>query len=167
MRLLISIPVLLLLWLAGCANYQLGNNVELPFKSVYVKPVVNHSFAPQAEVSLTQQVTEDLVRSGQVKTTTESSADTTLEIILIDYQRGVTATSARDTQSARAFSLTLTALVTFKNNRTGEVYIDQREITATQQAFTEGGFIQSEYQAMPILTRNLADMISGQVLSAW
>lgn len=155
-----------LLLAAGCANYQLGDRVEMPFSTVYVKPVINRSFAPQAEVILANQVIEDLNRSGQVKTA-DAGSETTLEIILSDYQRGVTATRPQDTQQARAFSLTLTATVTLTNNRTGEIYIEQRELTASQQAFTDGGFIQSEYQAMPILTRKLAEMISDQVLGAW
>lgn len=166
MRLLLLIPALLGLFLTGCSHYQLGDDVAVPFQRVYVPPVVNHSFAPQAEVLLADQLIEDLNRSGQVKTG-EAGADAILEIILIDYDRGVTATSARDTQSARAFSLTLTAQVTLKNTKTGEIYIDKRAITATQQAFTEGGFIQSEYQAMPALTRTLAEMIANQVLGAW
>lgn len=155
-----------LLWLSGCANYQLGDRVDLPFQTVYVEPVVNHSFAPQAEVILAKQVIEDLNRGGQVKTA-DAKADATLSIVLSDYQRGVTATRPQDTQQARAFSLTLTASITLTNNRTGEVYLEQREITASQQAFTDGGFIQSEYQAMPVLTRQLAEKISNQVLSAW
>ncbi len=166
MRLLLILPVLLGLLLSGCANYQLGDSVEMPFKSVYVKPVVNHSFAPQAEVILANQVIEDLNRSGQVKTA-EKGADATLSIVLSDYQRGVTATRPQDTQQARAFSLTLTATITLTNNKTGEVYIKQHELTASQDAFTDGGFIQSEYQAMPILTRKLAQMISSQILGAW
>jgi len=155
-----------LLLLAGCANYQLGNKVELPFQTVYVKPVINHSFAPQAEVILANQLIEDLNRSGRVKTA-DAGADATLDIVLTDYDRGVTATRPQDTQQARAFSLTLIATVTLTNNRTGEVYIEKRELSASQQAFTDGGFIQSEYQAMPILTRKLAEMISDQVLGAW
>ncbi|MGE9296831.1 MAG: LptE family protein [Puniceicoccales bacterium] len=167
MRSLLSLTALLGLWLcAGCANYQLGDRVDMPFQTVYVKPVVNRSFAPQAEVLLANQIIEDLNRSGQVKTA-DADADTTLSIVLLDYERGVTATRATDTQVARAFALTLTARITLKNNRTGEVYLEQREITASQQAFTEGGFIQSEYQAMPILTRKLAKEITDQVLGAW
>lgn len=167
MRLLFILPAVLGLFLAaGCANYQLGDRVEMPFDTVYVPPVVNHSFAPQAEVVLANQVIEDLNRSGQVKTS-EKGADATLSIVLSDYQRGVTATRPQDTQQARAFSLTLTATITLKNNKTGEVYIEQRELTASQQAFTDGGFIQSEYQAMPVLTRKLAEMITQQVLGAW
>ncbi|MBK1858794.1 LPS assembly lipoprotein LptE [Cerasicoccus arenae] len=167
MRLILLFPALMgLLLAAGCANYQMGDHVEVPFKTVYVKPVINRSFAPQAEVILANQLIEDLNRSGQVKTA-DPGADVTLNIVLSDYQRGVSATRPQDTQQARAFTLTLTATVTLINNKTGEVYIEQRNITAQQQAFTEGGFIQSEYQAMPILTRKLAEMISSQVLGAW
>ncbi|WP_309398211.1 LPS assembly lipoprotein LptE [Cerasicoccus maritimus] len=167
MRLLALVPALLCLWLAaGCANYQLGDNVELPFKTVYVEPIVNKSFAPQAEVTLANQLIADLNKSGQVKIA-DKGADTTLKVVLIDYQKGVAATQANDTQVARAFTLMLTAQVTLTNNKTGEVYIQKRELMATQQAFTNGGFIQSEYQAMPVLTRSLAEKIANQVLGAW
>ncbi|WP_309382737.1 LptE family protein [Cerasicoccus frondis] len=167
MRLLSLFPVLLCIWLvSGCANYQLGDKVEVPFKTVYVPPIINRSFAPQAEVTLASQVIEDLNQSGQVKVA-EGGADAKLSIILSNYEKGVSATQSTDTQAARAFTLILTATITLTDNRTGEVYIDQRNITATQQAFTNGGFIQSEYQAMPVLTRSLAEKISNQVLGAW
>ncbi|MEO0796325.1 MAG: LPS assembly lipoprotein LptE [Verrucomicrobiota bacterium] len=167
MRQTLIIFTLLGAWLlGGCSNYQLGDRVEMPFKSVYVAPIINRSFAPQAEVILANQVIEDLNRSGQVKTGDKYS-DVSLKIILIDYQRGVTATRPQDTQVARAYNLTLTAQVTLINNKTGEVYIERREISTSQQAFTEGGFIQSEYQAMPVLTRKLAQEITEQVLGAW
>jgi len=158
-------PMLLLLG-AGCANYQLGSRVDMPFETVYVKPIINRSFAPQAEVILADQIIEDLNRSGQVSTA-DAGADTTLEVVLLDYDRGVTATRSTDTQVARAFALTLTARMTLTNNKTGEVYIEQRDVIASQQAFTEGGFIQSEYQAMPVLTRKMAKAITDQVLGAW
>jgi len=167
MRQFVLISTLLSLWLgAGCASYQLGDRVDMPFDTVYVKPIINRSFAPQAEVVLADQIIEDLNRSGQVKTA-GVDADATLEVVLIDYQRGVTATREADTQEARAFALTLTAKMTLTNNKTGEVYIAQRDIITSQQAFTEGGFIQSEYQAMPVLTRKMAKEITGQVLGAW
>lgn len=167
MRFLFLVPALLCLWLApGCANYQLGDKAAVPFKTVYVKPIINRSFAPQAEVTLASQIITDLNQSGRVKTA-EPGADATLEVILVDYQKAVSATEARDTQAARGFSLYLTAWVTLKNNKTGEVYLENFPVTAEQQAFTSGGFIQSEYQAMPVLTRQLAENISNQVLGAW
>ena len=39
-------------FISGCNSYQLGNPAELPFESIYIKPVSNDSFAPQAQEGL-------------------------------------------------------------------------------------------------------------------
>ena len=54
-------------FISGCNSYQLGNPVELPFESIYIKPVSNDSFAPQAQTLLSTQIRDAFIRDGRTK----------------------------------------------------------------------------------------------------
>ena len=43
---------ILLLILSGCSSYQMGIPDKLPFATIYVEPVENQTFAPQADVRI-------------------------------------------------------------------------------------------------------------------
>ena len=75
-------------FISGCNSYQLGNPVELPFESIYIKPVSNDSFAPQAQALLSMQIRDAFIRDGRTKlVTSREAADAVLLINLTDYKR--------------------------------------------------------------------------------
>lgn len=158
---------LLACFIAGCSHYHLGGPGELPFKTVYVPPVKNSSFAPQVQAMLTQQVIAKLQEQQAVKIVSSSSADVTLYVTVTDYDRDVASTQASDTFLAESFNLIMVADVTLADNRTGKNLITSRPIEASQQAFVTGGFQPSEYQAMPVLTEEVASKVSDMVTSVW
>lgn len=163
----------------GCQSYQFGHPAELPFKSIYIKPVTNDSFAPQAQALLSAQVREAFIRDGRARlVTSEDAADAVLLIHLTEYDRRAAARQSNDTAIARDFDLTLTAAVSLFNPNKGDYYFRERVLRERSNAYvndpyaTPGtaqtqDFLQSEYQAMPRLTRNLARKIADEVLSPW
>lgn len=155
------------LLLGGCGRYQLGRNAEPPFRSVYVKPVSNASFAPQAQALLTTQVREAFLHDGLVQVRTEDEADAVLEIVLQDFRRTVAATRIEDTGLAEKLRLELRADCTLSDSRTGQVYFKNRLMTATADSFPEESSQQAEFQTMPTLTQNLARRIAYEVLQVW
>ena len=152
--------------LSGCHHYQLGMPSELPFKTVYVAPVENSSFAPQAQAVLAQQVIDALMREG-VKVTDAHRADATLSIELVDYTRTVSATQPEDTLLAQSFAAEIKATAALVDNRSGLVYFSDRLHASSQQVFVDEGFQSSEYQAMPAVLRQLAANIVSTVVSTW
>ena len=161
-------PVIGLLFLAGCAHYRLGDTGKLAFTTIYVAPARNISRLPQAQAILTTQVREALAQDGRVAlANSPQSADATLEIVIRDYHRDVASVRETDTALARKFTLTLAVDCTLRDNRNGTVYFADRPIDTQRDAFTDGGQIQAEYQAVPLLAESLAKKITRAVLDVW
>lgn len=165
-----ALPTIITLLVASlfsaCSHYQLGTPAELPFKTVYVAPAANESFAPQVQAVLSQQIADALLREG-VKLAGESSADATLEVTITRYERDASATQSGDTALAESFNLIIDATATLTNSKTGEAYFTNRPHSSNQHAFIEGGFQTSEYQATPVLLERLAQQIKNSVVSVW
>ena len=166
-------------FVSGCHSYQLGNPVELPFESIYIKPVSNDSFAPQAQALLSTQIRDAFIRDGRTKlVTSREAADAVLLINLTDYKRYAAARQSDDTTSAASFSLVLAAEVSLFNQNKGDYYFLKRIINESSSAYVNNpysdpaaaqtqDFLQMEYQAMPRLTHDLSRRIADLVLSTW
>lgn len=152
---------------SGCGRYQLGRHVEPPFRSIYIKPVSNTSFAPQAQAILSLQLREDFLLDGLVLAAHEGDADAILEITLRNFDRQIAATRQDDTEIAEKIRLALSASCTLLDRRTGRVYFKDRPVSATADSFPDDRSQQAQYQSMPVLTRNLARRISYEVLQVW
>lgn len=154
--------------LFGCQHYQMGSPATLSFDSIYIEPIRNDSFAPQAQALLDQQLTMAFMEDARVKVAREDDAEALLSIVLVDYRTNISATEESDTAVGRSFNLTLVAHCTLVDAQTGDVlFLRDIPVSATVDAFADEGFQQSEYQAMPVLTRNLAKNIRDLTLSGW
>lgn len=152
----------------GCANYQLGTGGKLTFSSVYVEPVENSTLLPQARALLSTQVREALARDGRVRLANSASeADATLHLVIRDYHRDMASVQERDTGLARKFILTLGVDCTLHDNRTDRDLFARRRVTTQRDAFTDGGQLRSEYQALPLLAESLAQKVAHAVLDVW
>ncbi|MEM8867141.1 MAG: LPS assembly lipoprotein LptE [Verrucomicrobiota bacterium] len=174
----LCLSALALLLTSGCRSYQLGHAGELPYDSIFVKPAQNNSYAPQAQALLSSDLRQKILRDTRVKlVATEANADVILYIDIVDYDRRPTARSEADTVVARDFDLTLTARCSLYDQENGRYLFQNREVSQRTNAYTENpyaqtlaeqqGFLQSEYNAMPLLTRDLAQKIADEVLRTW
>ena len=166
-------------FISGCNSYQLGNPVELPFELIYIKPVSNDSFAPQAQALLSTQIRGAFIRDGRTKlVTSREAADAVLLINLTDYKRYPAARQSEDTTTAASFSLVLAAEVSLFNQNKGDYYFQERIIKESSSAYVDNpyatpavaqtqDFLQIEYQAVPRLTHDLSRRIADEVLSTW
>lgn len=152
---------------SGCARYQLGRQAEPPFRSIYVLPVSNASFAPQAQAILTQQIREAFLHDGLVRVENEDKADAVLEVVLKDFQENVVATRAEDSVLAEKLRLELVADCTLTDSSSGKIYFEDRPVSAAADSFPEDRSQQAEFRAMPVLTQNLARRITYEVLQVW
>jgi len=155
--------------LAGCANYSLGPTGALPFKSLYVAPAQSKAYVPQAQAPVTEFVRQSLLQEGTVTLADQANADATLDIILTDYHRSIAATAQSNTLNARSYILTLVASCTLVNNRTGKVYFKDRLVTASTETYVSesNDFSEPEYQAIPLLARELGRKIKDTVVGTW
>ena len=168
-----------LAFISGCNSYQLGKPFELPFESIYIKPVTNDSFAPQAQTLLSTQIRDAFIRDGRTKlVTSREAADAVLLINLTEYNRYPAARQSEDTTTADSFSLVLAAEVSLFNQNKGDYYFLKRIINESSSAYVDNpyatpavaqtqDFLQMEYQAMPRLTHDLSRRIADEVLNTW
>lgn len=166
-RSFLSVTFLLVALFTGCTHYHMGAPATLSFQSIYIEPIRNESYAPQAQALLADQLATAFIEDGRVRITSQKKADALLEITLKDFEKNVSATEESDTLVGRSFNITLVAQCTLINTKTGDILLHEVPISSTIDAFVDTGFQQSEYQAMPVLTRDLAKKIRDRVLSGW
>ena len=166
-------------FISGCNSYQLGNPAELPFESIYIKPVSNDSFAPQAQALLSTHIRDAFIRDGRIKlVTSRKAADAVLLVNLYEYKRYAAARQSEDTITAASFSLVLAAEVSLLNQNKGDYYFLKRTISESSSTYADNpyatpaaaqtqDFLQMEYQAMPRLTHDLSRRIADEVLNTW
>ncbi len=153
---------------AGCSHYRLGQPTKLPFRTLYVVPVANNSYAPQVQVPLTNDIVQSFLRDGTVQITKDKhTADVVLAVTISDYKRNVSTTREDDTFLARSYDVTLEAECTLTDQRTDKVYFENRNVSATNEVFFDSGFQSDEYQDIPKLTRELGREVRDLVLSNW
>jgi len=170
-----------LLCISGCASYQLGSSAEVPFKTLYVEPVTNDSYAPQAQAAVSAKIRDVLIRDGRIQLVTKpEKADAILSVNLTDYTRTGNTRRSVDTERAQDFQVQLKAEVSLFNQTAGSYYFTDRTLAETTYAYADDpyqgtlntsfgtqSFLAAEYQAMPILARGLARQIADTILSSW
>ncbi len=154
--------------LAACANYQLGTGDKVKFSTLFIEPVKSTAAIPQAQVLITTQVREAFIRDGRVALVdSPDAAEAVLQITLTGYDRTVAVSQPTDTGLARRFDLALQAHAKLTDNRTKQVYFDQRPLTAKRGVFIDSGLVPSEYQTLPLLAEQLANETVHAVLDVW
>lgn len=158
----------------SCSHYQLGTDAPLPFRTLYVAPVTNQTQLPQAREIVTAQLRETLAHDARVTLlNAPEAADATLTVVLTDYHREIATVREGDTGLARKFNLTLGATCTLSDRRSGagpggaRNFFEHRVVSAQRESFTDGGQLQSEYQALPLLADSLAAKVAHLVLDVW
>ncbi|MBE6412370.1 MAG: hypothetical protein E7036_07460 [Opitutales bacterium] len=157
------------IFMSGCSNYRLaGTPTDLPFSSVYVKPVRNDSYAPQATNLLTNAISNAINQTPQLKTAYEGDAQATLSTTLIDYRRVPIATRADDTALAASYAMEAVAVCTLTRSN-GDVVFKNRKVKARAMLYMGGNndVIGNEYQNMPVLMRELGGKIKDAVIGIW
>ena len=164
----ILISVAGLAGLAGCAHYQLGTGAAPTFHTLYVAPVANKTLLPQSQAILATQVREAFVRDGRVTlVNSAAAAEATLSVVITDYHRDIRVVREGDTGLARKYDLTLGVTCALRDNRTGTDILANRLVSAQREAFTDGGQLQSEYQALPLLAETVAGKLVHAALDVW
>ncbi len=117
---------------------------------------------------LSTRLRETFARDGRVAlTNSASAADATLTVVINLYQREVAVVREGDTGLARKFNVTLGAICTLRENRTGRLIFENRPITAMREVFTDSGQLQAEYQTLPLLAEALSAKVAHAALNVW
>ena len=154
--------------IAGCGHYRLGTDSKPSFSTLHVNVVKNETLLPQAVAIVTNHVREAFLKDGRVKLVNAAEeADATLTLTLEDYRREVAVVRPDDTGLARRYDLVLRVRGELRDNRTQKTFFAGRPFEVRRGAFTDGGQLQAEYQALPLLAEKLAQDAVRSTLETW
>ncbi|MBL9186162.1 MAG: hypothetical protein JNK23_01655 [Opitutaceae bacterium] len=152
----------------GCSHYRLGTGTTPAFRTLHVEPVANRTLLPQSQAVVASHLREAFARDTRVQlANSPAGADATLSLTLVGYRREIAAVREGDTGLARKFNITLEALCTLRDTKGGKIIFENRPVSATREAFTDGGQLQAEYQLLPLLAQALADKVVHTSLDTW
>jgi hypothetical protein len=163
----------------GCNHYQMGAGPAPSFATIYIEPAKNKTTLAQSRELVSTMVREAFIRDGRVELVDrQADADVSLQVTLVKYKRDNAANREDDNGLARKFTLKLTASCSLRDNRTGRMLFDGREIEVQREAFTDNGLglvpfgtsndqLQSEYNTLPLLAELLSDRVTHAVLDVW
>jgi hypothetical protein len=165
--------------LQGCSHYHMGAGPAPSFSTLYIPPTKNKTTIAQSQVTLTTMVRNAFMKDGRVEVVDdEHDADATLTITLTNYRRDNAANREDDNGLARKFTLRLSAVMTLRDNRTGEMLFKDRTVEVQREAFVDNGLgsvpfgvvnnqLQSEYNTFPLLADLLATKATHAALDVW
>lgn len=162
--------------ISACKSYHLGLPAEISFNTLYIAPVENHSYAPQAQAMLSAMLRENFNRDTRVRVVAEKeNADAHLLVDLTEYERNSTVRNPRDTAIADSFDIRLGATASLLDQRTATYIFKTLPVQATTNAYTRNPYDDnaiidyqlSERQAMEQLSRDIARRVTDTVLSPW
>jgi len=164
-----ALLLLPLLFLCGCGSYHLGNPglANLSFKTLYIKPVINKTFVPQAQALLSEQLIRFFQQSGIDVTQSEESADATLIVVMDKYFYRIFSSKSTDTTLASSFVVVLQANCSLIDNKSCCPLFENTKIASTFNAEANDSVQRVLYQDMPILTQKLANQIRNLVTGTW
>lgn len=164
-----SFILVLLFVFPACSHYRWGNPGldTLPFQTLYVKPVINKTFIPEAQALVSQQLIRYLQQSGVCITQCEEDADAVLIVVLRNYCQKTITTERSDTTLASSFNVSVQAVCTLIDNMNCGTWFSDQCVSASINAEADDSVQQVLYQDMPVLTAKLADQIRNLVIGTW
>ena len=154
------------LFFQSCSHYQAGDGSSLPFSTLKLSPIINRSQAPQITQVLNHDLRQAFIQSGRVVIESDG-ADAQLNVTLTRYDRENIATNSQDTGLARKYALTLQATCELTRSGSNSAYFSNRPVSVTLDIFLDSGQTRAETNAIPLLSKKLAEAIANEVLQTW
>lgn len=149
----------------GC--YHLGSPSNLPFTRLYIAPVENDTYVPQAQSLVSSQLRKQFLREGRIVVDHKEDADAILYTKLTQYTTSTAATNEKETGLPQSFSFGLTATISLYSCQEDKMLLTNKSISSSIVTQIDGGAQISEYQSIPTLAQELALKIKETLLNPW
>jgi hypothetical protein len=162
MRLIRSFQLLLALFLAGCAGYELGPTQDrlAGSQTVQVNHFANKTLEPRLSEPVTLSLRRQLQQDGTFQLNTKNDGDIIVSGTVVDYIRRGLSFLPGDTRTARDYQITIVAWVTAKERTSGRVLLDRR-VSGQSTIRVGNDLVSAERQALPLVAEDLARNITG------
>jgi len=149
------------LWLTGCASYQLGptNGTAAGERSIEVQFFQNKTGEPRLIEAVTASLRKTLQQDGTYKLDTRGESDVVVTGTLLKYQRGGVTFQPSDVRTVRDYNIVLTAKVVARDRTSGKVLLD-RVISGRTTLRAGSDLASAERQTLPNLAEDLARNIT-------
>lgn len=159
--------------LSSCSHYSVRVHDSLPFKSLYLNTVVNESFAPNLHALFQNQLRQTVLEQTPLTLSKNADlADVQLDLRLVNYERSARSLSSSDTGRFNALNLTIGVELSLYDRKAGVYLIEKTLLSSSEPIFfdrTNGNsnLSEIEYEALPRISRKLAEAVIHQILSHW
>lgn len=156
--------VLIAFALSACQAYRWGEEGIGAATMVYLHPVVNDSFAPQAATLLERELRSALIRDGGARlVNNRKRAETELEVIIESYQEAFV--SGRDDDTGRPASLSLDMTIQARWYRNGQE--ESIRFTESAPVYGDPSIREGATMALPQLAEKISRRIRDAMLHPW
>ena len=175
---ILTLPLfsLILLILGACAHYTNVTEESLPFKTIYIDPANNNSFAPNVQVLFDAQIRQKILESGRIQIVQDlAEADCQLFVRLENYSRSPIGRSSTDPGRVSALNTSLRAVVSFYDTINDRYLIKDYPLVNSEPIFfpetsTESSLSdtkEGEYRVLPNNIDQLTEAITQLILMHW
>jgi hypothetical protein len=140
----------------GCA-YRRGSGSSIPYHSVYVDSICNHSQLTEFQKILRQQLVYGLNEIAHLKSSSIKDADAILRVHIDGLCQRIATTSKHDSAVANSYTLSIQSRCTLEMD--GKIFLKDIPVETSIDISTQPSFIEAKRQAIPQLTRDLATKI--------
>lgn len=151
---------------SGCMHYSAGTGGNLVFNKVFVSPVRNSSFAPQAQAALTQCVRNHLSQYPGLSLADSADSAAVLDITITDFYRSLATTKESDTVRAQSFDVVMVVSCTLVNSD-GRVLLKNHKVRDSVECYAVDDYHEAQHQIMPQLADKLSKKICELVCNVW
>ncbi len=160
---LLLIPILL----SGCVGYQYGTSLPQNYKSICVKTFENKTGEPNLEFAATTATLREFQGDGSLSPSDAAGADLILETTLTDARFDAVRFAKKRTATADEYRMTVNALLTLVDRKTGTVLISRRNVQGESTFTSVGDSQQARLSAQPRVSADLAHQIVKNIVEFW
>ncbi len=141
---------------AGCAGYRLGSPVPEELRAIHVPAFENNTEYPMVGAVAAQQFLDALIEEGIFEPTDFEHARLRTQVIVTGIAADAVSYDRNNAILPDEYRVTLRARLYAYDARTGETLINGKPVSATDSALTRNDFQTGVMDAIPRLSRKLA-----------
>ena len=152
--------LLLVMSMAGCANYKMGNTPKgaglTNVRILYVPTVQNETDDTAVPGPVTNAILQEIDRDGTFRHARKDECDAILEVTVIRIDRGAIRQSTAQFLTTLQFQLNLMLAYRLYDVKEKKEIVPKTVVTGTTTFFVQGDQTESQRQALPLAAQNAA-----------